>query len=323
MLTYEEYRQKVEEGIVNLELPAEPAGLTDPIRYALACGGKRLRPVLTLATAQALGTAPSKALSAALAIEIYHNFTLLHDDVMDNADLRRGRPTVHRKWNEATAILSGDAMLTFASQILAKGAAENPGRFVTENTLFNQKAMDVYRGQQYDMDFENRTDVNEAEYIVMIRLNTSVLLGCACRMGALVAGATAEECDAFWTYGEKIGLAFQLRDDYLDTYGDVELFGKEVGGDILNDKKTWLSVMAMADPRSQSIVKLFGNSLPAQEKIARVRELYDKAELPQRIRALIDRYSHEADEALAAIRLTPEAREFFTLLTRKLCSRVV
>ena len=323
MLTYEQYRALVEEGIKSLRFPAEPAGLTDPIKYALDCGGKRLRPVLTLATASALDCEPSVALKPALAVEIYHNFTLLHDDVMDHADLRRGKPTVHCKWNEATAILSGDAMLTYASMVLASDAAAAPERFVAMNALFNQTAMDVYRGQQYDMDFETRTDVTESEYIEMIRLKTSVLLGCACKMGALVAGASEADAEAFWRYGEKLGLAFQLRDDYLDTYGDVELFGKEVGGDILNDKKTWLSVMAMASPAGTSIKSLFGNVLPPAEKIERVRALYDAAGLPERIRTLIDHYSAEAEAALDGLRLTDEARGFFKRLTRSLCSRVV
>lgn len=321
MQTYEQYRALVEKGIANLDLPAEPAGLTDPIRYALACGGKRLRPVLTLAVTEALGIPATESLSAALAVEIYHNFTLLHDDVMDKADLRRGMPTVHRKWNEATAILSGDAMLTYASMILARGADKEPARFVKLNRLFNDTAMDVYRGQQYDMDFETLTDVTEAEYIEMIRLKTSVLLGCACRMGAMVAGASELVADAFYTYGERLGLAFQLRDDYLDTYGEVESFGKEVGGDILNDKKTWLSVMAIADSRSSEIVTLFGDTLPAAEKIAAVRELYNRAELPERILELIDRFSTEADEALKSIGLSAQAAGFFKELTSSLCSR--
>ncbi len=319
----EQYRNIIEKALAELKFPAEPEGLFAPVRYALDCGGKRLRPMLTLAVAEAVGASVKEAIMPALAIEIFHNFTLLHDDVMDHADLRRGRPTVHRKWNETTAILSGDAMLTYASMILADNAHRDPKRFVEMNNLFNRTAMDVYRGQQYDIDFEKRTDVTENEYIEMIRLKTSVLLGCACAMGALVAGASERLVEIFYRYGEMLGLAFQLRDDYLDTYGDVVLFGKEVGGDILNDKKTWLSIAAMNDKRSREITGLFGNDLIPDEKISRVRELYDRAGLPERICKLIDHYSAQAIASLNEADINEDSKQFFINLTNKLCSRVV
>ena len=222
----------VGEAISRLHLPDKPAGLYDPITYTLDCGGKRLRPVLTLAAWQAMGKDPMTAIHQAIAIEMFHNFTLLHDDVMDKADVRRGRPTVHVKWNEQTAILSGDAMLTSSTMLLAGKAGD---KLQTALELFNGTAMNIYEGQQYDMDFESRTDVTVEEYMEMIRLKTSVLLGCACAMGALMAGAPMETQIRFFDYGVNLGLAFQLQDDYLDTYGNPETFGKAIGGDILHD----------------------------------------------------------------------------------------
>ena len=213
----------------------------DPVRYTLQAGGKRIRPVLTLAVADAISPdGRHLAVNQAAAIELFHNFTLLHDDVMDRADMRRGRPTVHRQWNEATAILSGDAMLTLAGITMMKGCDQARLRPVMR--MFNRTAMEIYEGQQHDMDFESRTDVTVGEYMEMIRLKTSVLLGCACALGAIITGADETVTDAFYGYGESLGLAFQLRDDYLDTYGDPATFGKQIGGDIACDKKTWLLI---------------------------------------------------------------------------------
>ena len=242
MYTTEYLLNYINKAINEISYPNKPEGLYAPIKYTLDGGGKRIRPVLTLAVCDALGVDIAQAINQALGIEIYHNFTLLHDDVMDKADMRRGRPTVHIKWNEETAILSGDAMLTMASQYACINAGDKIAQVME---LFNRTAMEVYEGQQYDMDFESRNDVTVEEYLNMIRLKTSVLLGCACEMGALMAGASDEVKDAFYKYGVKLGLAFQLQDDYLDTYGDPAVFGKKIGGDILNDKKTWLLISAM------------------------------------------------------------------------------
>ena len=227
MKTVSQYAQMIETSISALPLDKEPSGLYAPIRYALEAGGKRLRPVLTLSVADALCGNPDRAISQAIGIEMFHNFTLLHDDVMDKADVRRGRPTVHRKYSESTAILSGDAMLTLASGLIMKDYADNKLRILLN--LFNKTAMEIYEGQQYDMDFENRNDVTVDEYMEMIRLKTSVLLGCACEMGAVMADADTATCRAFYGYGEKLGLSFQLKDDWLDTYGDPETFGKSIG----------------------------------------------------------------------------------------------
>ncbi|MCI9284292.1 MAG: polyprenyl synthetase family protein [Muribaculaceae bacterium] len=298
----------VNEAIGNLRLPEAPAGLYDPITYTLDGGGKRLRPVLTLAACDAFGKAPSTAIHQAVAIEMFHNFTLLHDDVMDNADVRRGRPTVHRKWNSETAILSGDAMLTTSTMLLAIKCGEKLGQALE---LFNGTAMNIYEGQQLDMDFEARQDVTVEEYMEMIRLKTSVLLGCACGMGALMADAPFETQVKFFEYGVNLGLAFQLQDDYLDTYGNPETFGKAIGGDILNDKKTWLLIMAMNEDTTGEVRSLLGETTDPQGKIAAVRSVYDRLGLPERIHELISAYIDSAIKCLDYLELQPEARVFF------------
>ncbi len=308
----------VGEAISRLHLPDKPAGLYDPITYTLDCGGKRLRPVLTLAACQAMGKDPMTAIHQAIAIEMFHNFTLLHDDVMDKADVRRGRPTVHVKWNEQTAILSGDAMLTTSTMLLAVKAGD---KLQTALELFNGTAMNIYEGQQYDMDFESRTDVTVEEYMEMIRLKTSVLLGCACAMGALMAGAPMETQIRFFDYGVNLGLAFQLQDDYLDTYGNPETFGKAIGGDILNDKKTWLLIMALNEDKTGTVKSLLGSRENPQEKIAKVREVYDRLNLPERIHELISAYIDTAIKCLDHLELGPEARAFFMDLALKSASR--
>lgn len=319
MLTYNDYYQIVNEGIKAFKYPATPEALYAPVRYAVDCGGKRLRPILTVAACQALGHRPEEALPQAVAIEMFHNFTLLHDDVMDQADLRRGRPTVHAKYGEASAILSGDAMLTLATMTAGDGFDGYRHRQLCE--LFNHTALEVYAGQQYDMDFEKRTDVTVDEYMEMIRLKTSVLLACACCMGAIVADADKEMQHAFYRYGERLGLAFQLRDDLLDTYGDPATFGKEIGGDIVNDKKTWLLITAMAEDATGVIAKQIADPSPKEVKIKAVREAYDLLGLPRRCSELIDHYSEMAVDALKPLKLNEEAEKFFTDLARKASTR--
>lgn len=311
MLHIDQYTAAAEEAVGQLEIPAAPAGLYDPVRYTLQAGGKRIRPVLTLAVADAISPdGRHLAVNQAAAIELFHNFTLLHDDVMDRADIRRGRPTVHRQWNEATAILSGDAMLTLAGTTMMKGCDEARLRPVMR--LFNRTAMEIYEGQQHDMDFESRTNVTVGEYMEMIRLKTSVLLGCACALGAVMTGADETVTDAFYGYGESLGLAFQLRDDYLDTYGDPATFGKQIGGDIACDKKTWLLINALAEDTTGTVAAEISNPSPREEKIRRVREIYDTLGLPQRCLGLIRRYADNATARLATARLQPEALRFFT-----------
>lgn len=318
MNEYSHYLNIVKDAISHLSLPEKPAGLYDPIRYTLDSGGKRLRPVLALAACDALGKDPMTAIHQAVAIEMFHNFTLLHDDVMDKASMRRGRETVHVKWDECTAILSGDAMLTTSVMLLAIKAGE---RLQQALELFNGTAMNIYEGQQLDKDFETRTDVTVEEYIEMIRLKTSVLLGCACGMGALMADAPFETQVRFFDYGVNLGLAFQLQDDYLDTYGDPDTFGKAIGGDIINDKKTWLLIMALNEDRSGKVLSLLGNSSDPEAKIAEIKKVYNELGLPERIHELISGYIDNAIKCLDYIDLQPDARAFFIDLALKSASR--
>lgn len=318
MKSFEEYLAIANCLASQIALSQQPAGLYNPIRYVMTDGGKRLRPVLTLAAADAFGAEAGKAFHQAAGIELFHNFTLLHDDVMDNSDMRRGRPTVHRKWNDATAILSGDAMLTLASIEIAD--IDNPSIAHRLMALFNRTAMEVYEGQQFDMDFETRTDVTVDEYMEMIRLKTSVLLGCAAALGAIVADASQTRTDAIYRFGEQLGLAFQLRDDLLDTFGDADTFGKPIGGDIVNNKKTWLLITALAEDRSGVIREELTN--PTPEKFARVSGVYRALNLPERCQELIDSYADKANDALAEARLQPDARQFFTTLATNMTRRM-
>ena len=233
--------------IGKLDWSREPKGLYEPIGYALSAGGKRLRPQLAILGARAVGGDAQSVLPAALALEVFHNFTLLHDDVMDKAEVRRGRPTVHVKWNENTAILSGDQMLIEAYKLLAQVPAEKLPRVLE---LFNKMATEVCEGQQLDVDFEKRDDVTIAEYMEMIRLKTSVLLATALQIGAYIAGGTEQEQQALYDFGINLGLAFQIQDDYLDCFGDPKTFGKAIGGDIREGKKTWLWIKSLVVGRS-------------------------------------------------------------------------
>ena len=224
----------------NLKFTAEPAGLYDPLRYMMKIGGKRIRPRLCLlAYSLFKDDFTEEILSPAAALEVFHSFTLIHDDIMDKADVRRGVPTVYKKWDENTAILSGDVMSIESYKMIAKAPAAVLPEVLK---LFSNTAAEVCEGQQYDMDFENMTHVPMDEYLKMIGLKTAVLIACAAKMGALIGGASAEEAELLYKFGYDIGLAFQITDDWLDTYGDPKVFGKAIGGDILNNKKTWLLI---------------------------------------------------------------------------------
>lgn len=317
MLTPDQISDIVAEATASIKYPEAPAGLYEPIEYTLESGGKRLRPHLTIAVCSALGTDVSRAIDAALGIEIFHNFTLLHDDVMDSADIRRGRPTVHKRWNDNTAILSGDAMLTMAVQYIARTPAEVMPAALE---LFNRTAMEVYEGQQYDMDFEHSNDVTVSQYIEMIRLKTSVLLGCACRMGAIIANASDDVAQAFYNYGVDLGLAFQLRDDWLDTYGDPLVFGKQIGGDIINAKKTWLLINALAERRTD-LLDILAEDLEDEERISQVKAVYDSLKLGDRCNALIAEYANRAIMSVEQIDIPLAAKEYFITLAQQSVGR--
>lgn len=312
MLRFEEYVKVASQAIAAIQYPKAPAALYEPIAYTMALGGKRLRPVLALMACDAFCGDYSRAINQAVGIELYHNFTLLHDDVMDKADVRRGKPTVHVRWNDNVAILSGDAMLTMAGQRVAEA---DSAHIKAAMELFNRTAMEVYEGQQYDMDFENRNDVTEEEYIAMIRLKTSVLLGCACKMGAIMADADAKDADRIYQYGVDLGVAFQLQDDWLDVYGDLATFGKEIGGDIMNNKKTFMLINAMnratgAD-REELTHWLAAENPAREEKVAAVTAIYTRLGISELATEAMNRYNDRALQVLGSINISEEARQQF------------
>ena len=277
MLTADEILIKVNEYIDGLAYDRQPDTLYAPIKYVLSMGGKRIRPVLMLLAYNLYRDDPETILPTACGLETYHNYTLLHDDLMDRAELRRGHQTVHKRWNDNTAILSGDTMLVLAYQRIAQC---DPDKLKPVLELFTETALEIGEGQQYDMDFENRNDVTEDEYIEMIRLKTSVLLACALKIGAILSGAPEKDADTLYQFGEQIGLAFQLQDDFLDVYGDTQVFGKAIGGDIVSNKKTYMLINALnrasAKQRMELEQWLAMPHFDAQEKIAAVTSLYNE-----------------------------------------------
>ncbi len=283
----------------------QPASIYDPIRYVLSIGGKRIRPVLMLLTYSLYKDDPESILMPACALETYHNYTLLHDDLMDGADVRRGKPTVHRRWDANTAILSGDSMLVMAYQRMMQ-CPDDKLRDVME--LFTETALEIGEGQQYDMDFETRNDVSEEEYIEMIRLKTSVLLACATKMGALLADAPAIDTDLLYNFGVNLGLAFQLQDDLLDVYGDPKVFGKNIGGDIVSNKKTYMLINALrlADDRQRKELTQWieARDFDRQEKVAAVTRLYDEMNIRQLCE---EKINHHFSSALVLLnKISPE-----------------
>jgi len=272
----------------------EPINLYKPIDYILQIGGKRLRPVLCLKACETFSNDYKEALSAALSIEVFHNFTLLHDDVMDHADLRRGNQTVHKKWNLNTAILSGDAMLIMAYQFLEKYEGKQYKEIMQ---IFNKTALQVCEGQQYDVDFETRNDVTITDYIKMITYKTAVLLASSLQIGALIGKASKKDADNMYLFGLNLGIAFQLQDDYLDTFGDVHTFGKRIGGDIIENKKTFLYLKLQEIITNEDKIlldKLFSNIINEQEKIDAVTALYVKYNIPELVLAEIKKYTEIA-----------------------------
>ena len=284
--------------------PAEPAGLYDPLRYMIGIGGKRIRPLLCL-TAYGLyksGTGP-EILEPAAALEVFHSFTLIHDDIMDRSPLRRGVPTVWKKWNEDTAILSGDVMLIEAYKRIVKAPQFCHAEVIS---LFSQTAGQVCEGQQYDMEFEDRDIISMDEYDMMIGLKTAVLLACSAKTGALIAGAPKADCEALYRYGYELGMAFQIADDYLDAYGDEKVFGKPIGGDIVNCKKSWLTIRALEKtPSRDGFLEIFNRECPTEEarkeKIAAIKAIYDSLGVQEEARAEVVRYSARAMEAVSGI----------------------
>ena len=299
--------EKIEKYLSNISYPTQPEGLYEPISYVLSMGGKRLRPTLLLLSYSLFKDDINTALPLAIGLETYHNHTLLHDDLMDNADVRRGKPTVHKKWDANTAVLSGDAMLIIAFRHFIEARCEGKEQILK---LFANTALEICEGQQYDVNFERRTDVTESEYMEMIRLKTSVLLACAAKAGALAAGASPEDADTLYRFAEKMGLAFQVQDDWLDVYGDPKVFGKKIGGDILCGKKTYLLINALnradAAEKQRLLALLADSEMPAGEKIAAVTHIYDALGISQFTLQTIDNLYKEALASLDALALPPE-----------------
>lgn len=322
LYTFDQLLERVNTEIENISFSKKPAGLYEPAQYALSLGGKRVRPILALMACNLYNDEPFQAMQPALGIEIFHNFTLLHDDVMDKADIRRGKPTVHKVWSPNTAILSGDAMQIIAYQWVAQSPAAHLGEIIN---IFSQTALEICEGQQYDMDFENRVDVTVEEYLEMIRLKTAVLLACALKTGAIIGGASAEDADLLYRFGEKIGLAFQLKDDLLDVYGDPVKFGKAVGGDITCNKKTFMLIksLELADPKQKASINswLAKPEFDRNEKVAAITALYDEIGIRALCEEKISGYYQEAIDALSAVKADAAHKSELMNLAEKLMYR--
>lgn len=308
-----------ENELENYSFPKSPQNLYDPLTYFLKLGGKRIRPLLTLMATEMFGINKESAIHASLAIELFHNFSLIHDDIMDNAPLRRGEQTVHEKWNEDIAILSGDVLLIKAYQALAKQENQHIPSLLN---LFNRTAVEVCEGQQMDMDFEGMYDVTIAKYIEMIRLKTSVLLGCALEFGAIVANASEKDRQLIYDFGQNLGIAFQIQDDILDLYGDPEKFGKQIGGDILSNKKTLLLLKAreLSQPNEVDHLLQLTNS---SEKIASAQTLFNKLGVVSFARQQMEYYQQKALLALDEISVHAERKKVLVDLSEFLFQREV
>ncbi len=321
MFTASQLSEMVNRHIEELKFTRNPEGLYSPVTYVLSMGGKRLRPVLMLMAYNLYREQVDDIWGPVTGIEVYHNHTLLHDDVMDHADLRRGKPTVHKVWSENAAILSGDAMLILAYHYMSQ-CPDCCRKEVLD--LFSLTALEICEGQQLDMEFEQRKDVSEAEYVEMIRLKTSVLLASALKIGALLGGAPVEDADALYDFGMNMGVAFQLQDDWLDVYGDPAVFGKNIGGDILCNKKTYLLIKAAeradADQRAQLEAWVDAVSFDPNEKIEAVTTLYNQLGVRELCREKIGEYTRRAKVSLAAVNVAAEKkRELEKLLNDLMC----
>lgn len=322
MKTSEEILRLVNDYLAQLPYKREPQSLYEPIKYVLSMGGKRVRPVLMMLAYNMYKDDPESILPSACALETYHNYTLLHDDLMDNAALRRGHETVHKKWDANTAILSGDSMLVLAYERIAQCPKEKLAGVLS---LFTETALEIGEGQQYDMEFENRTDVTEAEYIEMIRLKTSVLLACAVKMGAMLAGASDEDADNLYKFGEQIGLAFQLQDDFLDVYGDSAVFGKAIGGDITSNKKTFMLINAINHANSEQRAELTrwitAEQFDAKEKVAAVTRLYNEIGIDRMAKDKIEYYFEQSTKYLALVNVPEERKQELIAYTHDMMNR--
>ena len=322
MKTANEILQLINRYIDEMPYNRQPASLYEPIRYILSLGGKRIRPTLMMLAYNLYQEDPESILPQACGLETYHNFTLLHDDLMDHADMRRGNPTVHVKWDANTAILSGDTMLLMAFKLMMQCPQEYLHAVLD---VFTETTLEIDEGQQYDISFETRDDVREEEYIEMIRLKTSVLLACALKIGAILGGASSSDAENLYKFGEQIGLAFQLQDDFLDVYGDPKVFGKAIGGDILCNKKTFMLINAFnkADEAQRKELEKWVNAVnpDPQQKIAAVTTLYNNIGVDRLAEERIRYYFDESRKYLAAVQVPEESKQELKAYTDKMMKR--
>ena len=322
MLTFKKVQEIIDKTIQELSIKQKPEGLYEPIKYILSIGGKRLRPSLVLMAYSLYDNVYEKALYPALSIEIFHNFTLLHDDIMDQAAMRRNNPTVHEKWNPNTAILSGDAMSIMAYQYVARCEEKYVSPVLD---IFSQTALEVCEGQQYDMEFEQRESVSIEEYIRMIELKTSVLIAASLKIGAVLGGAPEHDANLLYEFGRNIGIAFQIQDDFLDTYGDSNEFGKKIGNDIAANKKTylWVKALELADKTmtDQLLSCLELKPQDTEEKIRKVKSLYDQLHIKEHTESTIQLFTGKAIHALEKVLVAEEKKKAILDLTHQLMRR--
>ena len=321
MESLKKYNKILEEGLKKVSFGDKPDSLYDPVKYILGIGGKRVRPVLTLMSCSSFNCNPILALEASLSVELFHNFTLIHDDIMDSAHTRRGKETVHKKWGLNSGVLSGDVMLIMAYQLLENYDSET---FFELNKLLNKTAKQVCEGQQMDMDFELKSDVVFDEYIQMIKFKTAVLLGCALKMGAVVAKASKKDQENLYQYGINLGLAFQFQDDYLDTFGNESKVGKKIGGDILENKKTVLFHMAIQnsnDFQKNHILDLYNSNTVFNNKIKQVTSLFKETKADIDSLELVDQYTKKAIQYINMLSISEDKKNEFILFSKELMER--
>ena len=324
MQKIETYQKLFIDNLNKYAVDKEPNNLYEPINYILKLGGKRLRPVLTLMTAEVFGTEANLALDAALSVEVFHNFSLIHDDIMDDAPLRRGKQTVHEKWDLNTGILSGDAMLILAYQLFENYDSE---KFQSLAKLFSKTALEVCEGQQYDIDFEMRNDVTIPEYLKMIEYKTAVLVGAAMKMGAIVAGASQTDQEGIYDFGRFLGIAFQLQDDYLDAFGNPETFGKQVGGDILENKKTYLYLKTLelgSELQQNLLIKTINNDEISDDlKVKSIKDLFTDSGASSATQEAVIEFTDKAFKVLATLNISEAKKQVLQLFGEQLMNRRV
>ncbi len=322
MLSLQQVQELISNELKQTDFIKKPINLYEPIDYTMDMGGKRIRPALCLMATQLFNGDIQHALKPALGLEIFHNFTLLHDDIMDNAEVRRNKPTVHKKWNDNVGILSGDAMLINAYQYIAQCKTQQLQQVLN---LFNQVALGVCEGQQYDMDFENREDVTVEEYLEMIRLKTAILLAGSLKIGALIANASEKQADLIYQFGINMGMAFQLQDDFLDTFGNQETFGKRIGGDIIANKKTFLLITALNTATQNELITLKGwikaSNFNEEEKINEVKNIYKNNAVDKKSQLLMDEYFNKAVLNISQIEGNEKVKKELLEFSSKLMQR--